>query len=277
MVNWFYVVGSERVGPISEIMLKGLRDNGEITGETYVWRKGFQGWERLKDVAELNTLSPEAETLTSIVAEDEVKAEKVEVKAAELKVVKEVKEDSPEVRLSFDWNKIKENEELFYLKIGKDRKQFEGQEIFGPYSLVELREAIGENRINHNTLIFAPGMDSWTKIQSTPSNVGLQGAGASNDLSLEEVPLMLVMKHSPLPLITIVKKAGTKEMSLLGSGPFKDYQGQSILASLYVGNEIKAKNVKVKIENYHLKEQTIECAVEQLDQEARFVILNHAV
>lgn len=264
MVNWFYVVGSDRVGPISEVMLKGLLANGEITSETYVWRKGFQGWERLKDVAELHTSSPEAETLSSIVSEDEAKVE-----------VKE--ESSPEVRLTFNWNKVKENEELFYLKIGKDRKNFEGNEIFGPYSLVELREAIDQKRINLNTLIFAPGMDAWTKIQSTPATAGLQGTGTSSELSLEEVPLMIVINHSPLPLITIVKKAGTKELSLLGAGPFNDYQGQTILASLYAGNEIKAKNLKVKIENYHTKEQTVDCAVEKLDQQARVTLLSHAV
>jgi hypothetical protein len=264
MVNWFYVVGSDRVGPISEIMLKGLLDNGEINSDTYVWRKGFQGWERLKDVAELHTSSPEAETLSSIVSQDSIQ-EKVK------------EESSPEVRLTFNWKKVKENEEMFYLKIGKDRKNFAGHEIFGPYSLVEIREAIEQKRINQNTLIFAPGMNAWTKIQSTPSEAGLQGAGSSDNLSLEEVPLLLVMKHSPLPLITIVKKAGTKELSLLGAGPFNDYQGQTVLASLYVGNEIKAKNVKIKIENYQIKEQTVQCAVEQLDQEARNIILNHAV
>lgn len=261
MVNWFYVVGSERVGPVSEIMIKGLLANGEINNETYVWKKGFQGWERLKDVPELHTVSAETNTLNEIVTEDKVQEEK-----------------SPEVRFAFNWKKVKENEELFYIKIGKDRKNFEGQEVFGPYSLVELREALEAKRINSKTLIFAPGMDSWTKILHTPADAGLKGGGAgSNDLELEVAPIMIVMNHSPLPLITVVKKAGTKNLTLLGAGPFGEYQGKSVVASLYLGNDIKAKNVKLKIEKYQTKEQIVNCAVEKIDMEAQLLMLNHVV
>ena len=260
MVNWLYVVGSERVGPVSEIMLKGLITAGEINAESYVWRKGFTGWERLKDVAELSGVLNGTESTETV---------------TEAKVV--VEETSPEVRFSFDWKKVKEQEEQFYLRIGHDRKNFEGTDIYGPYSLTELREAMTEKRINQNTLIFAPGMDGWMKIQHTPPTAGLSGTGSSKELTMEEVPLMIVLNHSPLPLVTVVKKAGAVEASLLGAGPFGDYTGQTLLATLYVGNEVKARNLKVRIEQYHTREQTIDCAFEGLDSQAKKIMLNHAV
>lgn len=257
MVNWFYVVGSERVGPVSEAMLRGLRENGEISGETYVWKKGFAGWERMKDVTELNAPAQNEESAPA--------------------QAEEKKESSPEVQFNFDWKKVRENEELFYVRIGRDRKNYNGTDIFGPYSLVELREALSDRRINGNTLIFAPGMEGWTKIGCTPAEAGLHGTGVEDEILLNEVPLLLVMNHSPLPLITVIKKSGVKEVSALGSGPFKDYQGQAILASLYAGNEIKARNVKLRINNYDTKEQLIECDVLDMDSNARNCMLGHAV
>lgn len=261
MVNWYYVVGSDRVGPVSEEMMKTLIKDGEVTGDTYVWKKGFPGWERKKDVAELqfshidNLMTDPEEPATEIKAE----------------------ETSPEIRFTFDWDRINENEELFYVRIGKDRKNFKGTDIYGPYSLIELREALEEKRINHNTLVFTPGMSGWMKIQHTPPSAGLNGTGLSDILAMEETPLLIVLNHSPLPLVTVVKKAGTKDCSLLGAGPFSDYQGQTLLASLYVGNEIKARNIKVKIENYSTKEQLVECAFEQMDSDAKKIMLNHVV
>ena len=62
MVNWYYVVGSERVGPVSVSALKVLFSNGEITNDTYIWKKGFANWERLKDVAELKLEEMEIES-----------------------------------------------------------------------------------------------------------------------------------------------------------------------------------------------------------------------
>jgi hypothetical protein len=54
MVNWYYVLGSERVGPVSVEILKSLFLSDEINSETYIWKKGFQNWEHLKDVGELS-------------------------------------------------------------------------------------------------------------------------------------------------------------------------------------------------------------------------------
>ncbi len=267
MVNWYYVVGSERVGPISLENLKKLFLSHEINLDTYVWKKGFQNWERYKDVKEFH-FDDSAEPVSLNVANQVVAPALSPVERFE-------KINSPEIVFNFDWNKIKESEDLFFVRIGKDRKDFDGFEVFGPYTQQEIKEGINERRMNFLTLIYSPGMSSWTKIQDTPFNENFKGV--SQSVGLNEVPLLLVLDYTPLPLVTVVKKTGTKNGVLLGSGPFVDLENKTIGASLYMGNEIKAKNIKVKIHTYDKKEQSMECQFMELNQDAKRIMLNHAV
>lgn len=297
MVNWYYVIGSERVGPVSVSALKVLFSNGEINNDTYIWKKGFANWERLRDVSELKLDEMEIEgapvaapTPAPVVEEaparklDLVVEDKFELKAPVKKeVTREIKIDqlkkeeksSPEVHFSFNWHTVKEQEELFFLKIGKDRKH-SADDIYGPYSLVELKEALAEKRVNLHTLVFSPGMSSWTKLQDTPVNPDYTGIALSS-VSLTEIPLMLVFDSFPQPLMTLVKKAGVRGGLLLGSGPFIEFQNKTVLASLYVGSEIKVKNVQVVVQSYDKKDQSIECLFVDLNTDARKIMLNHAV
>lgn len=281
MVNWYYVVGSDRVGPVSVEALKVLFMNNSITLETYVWKKGFANWERLRDVSELKFDQPmEVETPVEVAPVEEVKAEpKVEAKKAEpvkAEVKPKAKETSPDVQFAFNWNQVKENEDLFFLKIGKDRKNNSNSDIYGPYSLVELKEALKEKRINLQTLLFAPGMSSWTKIQDTIINDKYKGT-ALGSIGLNEIPLLMVINYSPLPLVTIVKKAGTKEGTLLGAGPFSEFQNTKVMATLYVGSEMKVKDIQVKVQGYDKINQSIECEFIDLNSDAKKIMLNHAV
>lgn len=251
MVNWYYVHGSERVGPVSVEVLRDLFNRQEINLESYVWRKGFQNWERLKDVAELD-LSGKTPAVVQ---------ERPEAVAA-----------SPEVEFKFDWKKIRDDEELFFLKIGSDRKNLIDAEYFGPYSFSELREAKEDKRINNRTLIYAIGMPGWIEAENTPLNP------LKLDISLEkvedEVPLLLVMENDPLPLVVLVDKAGTKECTVLGAGPFKT--GSEKLCSVYTGKDLKAKNVKINIEKYEPKQQRAVCKIVEMSEAARKVIQNYA-
>lgn len=295
MVNWYYVVGSDRVGPVSVEALKVLFDNNKITTDTYVWKKGFQNWERLKDVSELDFTTPRAEPEPIIIEPLEIKevprpAPASAATASETRNelefnfepepepvrLQEKSKGSPEVKFTFDWNHVKENEEMFFIKIGKDRKLSTGSDIYGPYSLIELREALKEKRINLQSQLFTPGMSSWTKLEDTILNEKYKGL-AIGSISLSEVPLVMVIDFSPLPLITVVKKAGTKEGILLGSGPFSEFQNTTVKASLYVGNELKVKNVNVKIQSYDKKDQSIDCEFIDLNIDAKKIMLNHAV
>lgn len=292
MVNWYYVVGSDRVGPVSVEALKVLFDNKQITTDTYVWKKGFQNWERLKEVSELNFTTPAVEPEPIIIEPIEIKempkptpvVAAAPVAAAELEFsvepepvrVQEKPKGSPEVKFTFDWNHVKENEEIFFIKIGKDRKLSAGSDIYGPYSLIEMREALKEKRVNLQSQLFTPGMSSWTKMEDTILNEKYKGLSIGS-ISLSEVPLVMVIEYSPLPLITVVKKAGTKEGILLGSGPFTEFQNTTVKASLYVGNELKVKNVNVKIQSYDKRDQSIDCEFIDLNIDAKKIMLNHAV
>lgn len=278
MVNWYYVVGSERVGPVDEQSLKQLFLKDEINLDSYVWKKGFQNWERLKDVSELRfDLDDSANEIKELVVE-EIKIPKTNLLNNEQEHESEIEikeENSPEINFNFSWSKVKDNDDIFYVRIGKDRKNYDGSDIFGPYTKIELKDGINESRMNFQTLIYSPGMSSWTKIQDTPLNENFNGIVQS--VGLKEIPLLMVFNHSPLPLVTVVKKAGTKEGVLLGSGPFLDFKNQTVSATLYVGTEVKVKNVQVKIQNYNIKEQTLDCLFTDLDHNAKKIMLNHAV
>jgi GYF domain 2 len=290
MVNWYYVVGSERVGPVGVDVLRDLFFKSEITNETYVWKKGFANWERLKDVSELKFEEPvqapapipapapvekTSPTIDLKKMQEKLAAEIQEVEVEEV-IEEVVEEDSPEIIFNFNWNKIRENDELFFVKVGKDRKNFTGTDIYGPYSLVELKEAFKEKRVNKQSLVFAPGMGSWSKIFETPIDPEFTGLQTSS-VALKEVPLLMVFDYFPIPLVTLVKKAGFKDGVLLGAGPFLEFQGKPVKATLYMGNELKIKNIIVNIEDYNKKTQVIDCKFLDLTHEAKKILLNHAV
>lgn len=251
MVNWYYVRGSERVGPVNVNVLQDLFAKKEISLESYVWRKGFQSWERLKDVAELDM----KRNAPSAVAEQEVEIQ-----------------SSPEVNFNFEWKKMREDEELFFIKIGTDRNNFLDAECFGPYSLTELREAKEEKRINDKTLLYVVGLPGWIEVGETPINpiridVNFRQVKA-------EAPLLLVMGNDPLPMVALVGKVGSRECTILGAGPFS--VGSEKLCSIYVGKELKAKNVKINIEEYEPKHQRAHCKIVEMGDDARRVIQNYA-
>jgi len=43
-MDWYYAVGADRKGPVSEEELQGLVQQGAITLQTLVWRTGFSDW-----------------------------------------------------------------------------------------------------------------------------------------------------------------------------------------------------------------------------------------
>ena len=247
MANWYYVQGSERVGPVGVETLKDLFHQGELTFDSYVWKKGFQNWEHIKDVSELDFSS-----------------------SAKVTAVEE--ESSPELNFHFEWSKVREEEELFFLKVGNDRKHHLDQDLYGPYSLTELKEAIIDKRINNHTLIFTAGMPGWIEVGDTPLDPKNLIANISH--IKDTAPLLLLVNHQPLPLMALVHRAGTKECTLLGAGPFQ--AGSTVLCSLYSGSTLKAKNVKLNIAGYNPREQTIHCRILEMDEIANKIMLNYA-
>lgn len=267
MINWYYVQGSDRVGPVSEESLLDLYRKDVINLESYVWRKGFVNWERLKDVSELNFTKEEP----VVAPKKQERKQDKKIEPVEVETVTEA-ESSPEIVFNFDWKAIGEEEEMFFIKVGTDRLQKLENDLYGPYSLHELKDALEEKRINNHTLIFAAGMPGWVEIGETPLDPKVLKLNTSN--IHDEAPLLLVVKHDPLPLIALVQIAGTKNCTLLGAGPFKT--GTKVLGSIYSGTALKAKNLKLTIENYDPREQKVFCSIQEINDTGKKIMQNYA-
>lgn len=260
MTNWYYVQGSERVGPVTEEFLNQLFQKEDITHETYIWKKGFKNWEKLKDVSELHFSkmpSSKKEITKEITKEirNEMKAEG----------------KSPDIKLQFEWNSLSDKDEKFFIKIGNDRRAKVGATVFGPYSLIELREALKEKRINSRTLLFAAGMQGWVEVGQTPLDPNNDRLNLQ--LVKDSAPLIMIMEFLPRPLITLVSRAGIKECSLLGLSPSQI--GKDVLCSLYLGTELKEKNIKLKLEHYNPKQQEVVCKIVEMNDGAQRIMRNY--
>ena len=55
MSTWWYVSGSERMGPVSDDDLHRLLISGTITSSSLVWKTGMAGWQ---PAAEVEGLAP---------------------------------------------------------------------------------------------------------------------------------------------------------------------------------------------------------------------------
>jgi hypothetical protein len=145
MSAWYYVKGSDRVGPVEEKELQGLFDQGVLTLEGHVWKKGFDNWKKIKDVAELSYFN--------------------QAKAPALPKMDNM---FPPKILGFDWKNFDHDKRIFTIKVGLDRGMADGEQTYGPFSLEELKLAYNDERINGKTLLFAPGMESWEFLADTP-------------------------------------------------------------------------------------------------------------
>ena len=53
---WYYVDGTDKVGPIEEDEVINLCKSGILTEQSYIWRKGFDNWIFIKEVEEFSFL-----------------------------------------------------------------------------------------------------------------------------------------------------------------------------------------------------------------------------
>lgn len=58
--TWFYLVGDEAIGPISEPVLSQLAVAGHLFAESYVWTDGMSAWTRLDDLDEPSVVARSA-------------------------------------------------------------------------------------------------------------------------------------------------------------------------------------------------------------------------
>lgn len=140
MNTWYYVQGSDRVGPVDESAIADLLNDGTLNEDSYVWTKGFENWAKVNTVQALSSyLTVEEETIV---------------------------EKSSTEGFGIDWSQIAKDEKVFMIKIGLDRGTKEVE--YGPYSMEELKRAYDEKRINDKTFVFIQGMESWVFLAELP-------------------------------------------------------------------------------------------------------------
>ncbi|PAW88419.1 MAG: hypothetical protein B9S33_04700 [Pedosphaera sp. Tous-C6FEB] len=57
-MTWYYAVGSQQQGPVTEDQLQGLIKDGVVAGDTLVWREGMANWLPYRAVAPPGSVPP---------------------------------------------------------------------------------------------------------------------------------------------------------------------------------------------------------------------------
>jgi hypothetical protein len=164
--QWYYVQGSERVGPVSEEEIHQLFGEGTLTRESYVWRKGFDNWRSLDSIEEFGNLGSAPPEMEEDLAQEEAlnpPAEDLDYPdlsgaSDDISAIPQMGESDDRVP-AFDIHAIGFEEKVFSIKVGYDRGANESE--YGPFSLSQLHRAYSEQRINEKTFIFTPGMTTW--------------------------------------------------------------------------------------------------------------------
>ncbi len=137
MASWYYVEGSERIGPVEENDLHKLLLEGTLNQDSFVWTKGYDNWEKLSDVSELAYLFEKAS------------------------------DDNPSPSVpGIDWDSLSRDQKVFTIKIGLDRGEREVE--YGPYCMDELQRAYDEKRINEKTFVYVVGLEDWMFLGDLP-------------------------------------------------------------------------------------------------------------
>lgn len=147
--QWYYVQGSERVGPVKRSELDSLFKSGKLTAQSFVWKKGFDNWKTLESVDELSDLlKPPAETPPPQMND-----------ISEIPSMSMEDEKGSASEGALDLDSLSEDAKVFTVKVGYDRGGSETE--YGPFSISQMRKAYEEQRISEKTFIFTPGMSTW--------------------------------------------------------------------------------------------------------------------
>lgn len=166
--SWYYVDGSERVGPVAKSEIEGLFDVGKLNIESYIWTKGYDNWKKIQEVDDFSSLlnaSPSEAEEVSVEPEMEIEEDLHEEVTApvEMKVERAEIDTTPAL---IDFSTIDNDEKRMTIKIGLDRGGDEAE--YGPFSLNQLKQAFIEKRINAKTLVYTRGMNEWTFLADLP-------------------------------------------------------------------------------------------------------------
>lgn len=173
MTQWYYVEGTERLGPLDQEVIEEYLAQGKILLDSYVWRKGFPNWVKARDIEELAIHSPsdlgEAELAIDEEARDSSESSQRDSGTRERRsnrttdsnkaYEKDIKIENIK-RRELNINSISSLDREFFIKVGLDREDSVEVE-YGPYSLDDLQLMFTNNRINEKTFIATINSEKW--------------------------------------------------------------------------------------------------------------------
>ncbi len=169
MTQWYYVEGTERVGPVDQEVLEEHLANGKVSLDTYVWRKGFPNWVKSKDIEELAIHANNFEKTESTIREEsEPSTNDVKERRSSrntdtnIGYEKDIKVENIKPR-KIEFTNLSDLDKEFFIKVGLDREDATEVE-YGPYSLENLKSMFAHNRINEKTFITTTNFEKWVSI-----------------------------------------------------------------------------------------------------------------
>lgn len=171
---WYYVQDGERIGPVAQAEIIELLAQKKLNLESYVWRKGFSDWMHVEDVKELATyvtveVEPEVEEVieTQEAVEEDDFTEPV---SAVVEIEEEIEEEEDndedeEIELKpMSLHELNLAKAKFFIRTGDDRGGVNAD--YGPFTFLQIKKLLTENRINDKTLVFSSQMDYWRALGS---------------------------------------------------------------------------------------------------------------
>ncbi|HXH32375.1 MAG TPA: GYF domain-containing protein [Bacteriovoracaceae bacterium] len=200
--NWYYVQKGNRHGPVAIEVIETMLKGGQLEGDDFVWKKGFENWKKIKEVTELQPQASVVEAPSAPVqipkaaevkttpfiapvpkaeARPEPKPDPIPVPMVEAKPevrqppkieAKPEPKFAPKVQVEvpqekpFSLRDLHLEDRVIFLRIGSDRGGASSD--YGPYSLKQLKQLFKEKRINGKTYLFSKGMQEWSLLADFP-------------------------------------------------------------------------------------------------------------
>ncbi len=166
--KWFYVQGSEKMGPVGKVEMENLFKKGGLLKDSYVWAPGMENWTLLQDVKEFSSL-----------------------------ISGSTPPEIPEMvtKVKFDWKNVNEKDQIFSIKIGPDRGT-EEKILDHWFSLEQIINFAKEKRVNQKTLIMALGMNEFLPLGECPlrekifSKMEMEKVGPIERRKSERIPIL---------------------------------------------------------------------------------------
>lgn len=155
--NWYYVLKGQRLGPVDVGVMTTLIQDAQLGPDDYVWKKGFENWMKLGDVAELN--KPTGIQLASAPVAPKATASKPASAAAA--ATSTGQKTLPLI------GQLHAEQRCVYVRIGVDRGGSPAE--YGPYNLELMKRLYREHRINGRTqFLIQDQMDEWAFLADLP-------------------------------------------------------------------------------------------------------------